>query len=87
MGIGELSCDIADTEGFNCDDSDQEWLSCDNPDDPEGPDEWSCDKLDCSMVDGVKHYNKPKRTYNQIHVISCYLKLDLLQLNQSLCVL
>jgi len=87
-GIGELNCDIADTEEFSCNDSDPEWLNCDNSDDPESPDEWSCDKLDCSMVDDVKHYDKPIRTYNQIYTCDKFLpqlmwKVDLLQLNQS----
>lgn len=34
-----------------CDGADPERLSCDNP---EGPDELSCDKLDCRVVDDAK---------------------------------
>ena len=63
-------------------------LSCDNP---EGPDELSCDKLDCRVVDDAKDYNKPTRTCNQIHAIKflpqLMCKLDLVQLNQPLPVM
>lgn len=70
-----------------CDSADPEWLSCDSSkgDNPEGPDELSCDKLDCRVFDGAKDYNKPTRTYNQIPAIKFLPQLMwklLVQLNQ-----
>ena len=61
---------------------------CDNP---EGPVESSCDKLDCRVVDEANDCDKPTRTYSHIPAIKflqqLMWKLDLVQSNQPLPVM